>query len=181
VTSVGRELLKLFQNSPFSLDQHNANLQELMMSAALRSKFSNSKPNITKLNVSMNEDKSCTVESCVKFINTDDCTVAAHAFSVTSSTDTRLLITTPTEDMLIMPHIKRRYINTSRYLSLTSEEFVAFLLNSERQALKIAQAVQEQVSGKVYRLDLVGLYIQHLVDCHKDGSTTGESCSSRRT
>lgn len=78
----------------------------------------------------------------------------------------------------MMPHIKRRYIDTSTYLSLTSEEFTAFLLNSERQALKIAQAVQEQVSGKVYRLDLVALYIQYLVDFHKDGSTTGKSCST---
>jgi len=88
VTSVGRELLKLFQNSPLSLDGHDTDLQELMMSAALRSKFSNSKPNITELNVSMNEDKSCTVESCVRFINANDCTVVSHAFSITSSLDT---------------------------------------------------------------------------------------------
>lgn len=72
VTSVGRELLKLFQNSPFSLYQHDADLEEVMMTTALQSKFPNSKPNITELIVSMNEDKSCTVESCVKFINADD-------------------------------------------------------------------------------------------------------------
>jgi len=180
VNSVGRELRKLFQNSPLNLNEHNANLQEVMMNAALRSTFPHTKLHVADLNVSMNEDLSCTVNSHVKVINPDDCTVVTQPFSVTSSIDTKHINLSPFEDMLIEPHIKRHYIDTPRYLSLTSEEFAAFLLNPERQALDIARAIQEQMLGKVYRVDLVELYIRYLIACYKHESIPRRCCAIKR-
>jgi len=180
VNSVGRELRKLLQNSPLDLNEHDANLQEVMMKAALRSKFPHTKFHIADLNVSMNQDMSCTVNSNVKVINHDDCTVVTHPFSVTSSTNTEHINLRPFEDMLIEPHIKRHYIDTPRYLFLASAEFAAFLLNPERQALDIARAVQERVSGKVYRLDLLELYIRYLIACYKHENTPRKCCTIKR-
>ena len=145
IQAIGKELQEMFEHSPLALDQHDDHLKALMLFAALRKRYPESKPefDLADLHVSMNEDLSCTVESHIKFIDVQGCGVVSQPFSVTVPIDLQTSHSSSLDDIPLDIHIKRHYRGSDRYWRMTMEDFAKFAMVSEQQALQIARSVQK--------------------------------------